>query len=1076
MVRMYPAIPTLQPNPTSGQPAKLDLKTLLDLYNELTGHGFRVVAKRRLAKHPVQSGWNNLKQADLKGSVQMELQSKASASGWCIITGHQSGNLVVVDLDFQELINNGHKPHDVYKEIQELSTTQYVLLTPTGGLHLYYRCVDKSVGSSTRVGYAGLDVRGDNGLVASLGGYNRYTTDAEKKGVVRNHEAPYQKLVDGRYDEVPVMSERLFQWLSGKISKTVDRKGAGANFGSDTMVANYVHTEEGNARLDAHFLEPIHKREAVVIECIDAIFEKWSDGLAYDEWRQVWMSAHHGAPTQRVLEALLQNENVYWKDAEDKRNFQRLWKNHRWKEGGNTVASLFWIARKAGWLRLTGYEIPENYVEHINVEYVTDWVNAQPELPRHALIESQTGTGKTRAIKAIWERIGKGKAVIFVPTIKLATELYYTLKNELKMPATLYRDENKGTAIELEEMKKAHILVTTLQTFATKLFASGVDMRTYDLVYVEEIDQLLAGFALGGGNKYMVSHVTENQARLGFTALADAYHQSGYVYGVDATMSQVSSSLAFQMTNDAVHIIRNDYIKPKAKVQFIGSINEAYQVAYDALRKGKRTVIVADKASRAKEAYDTMLKLSVVKEENAILMNRHTSAQRKVINFMKDVNKGAGEYKLVVYNSIMGSGVSISDVTPDVLVQVCEYLPPRNNLQMLNRYRNQSEVYVSMANSESLYAHTAEDILKEASQAVTIEAGLIRLPVTERGNTALIRDGLAAVAIADKQAQWRSPLTLYKSLLETDGRKISKNDVEMSGVMAHTLKKVREIQREQNKFIYANWHMARPVNEENPATTDMTDMEVALGTHHAMIAKSLRGNIPDVEDVETAEYISSVVRKLRKHGFALSEFMEQEKALNRAERFVLDGDKPLIAISTSISKIKAVSMLSLLYDDMREPITSTQVAHRAPRFIAELQKNKDLYNAVVSRPRERFEVQYDPDDIELSAIALARTLLRQIGLKQKKQRLRRKDASYQIWVNNMQEVEDFLGWRNADNPDYKLTYVFTDQLEGQLAERKDTKQLFADMTEEATAEVIRLVKENVDFTQAVEMVDSGLVM
>lgn len=1073
---MHPQIPQFKPNPNLGVPSKLDETTLIEYYNKLTSLGFQVVAKRRTAKFPVQANWQNLPRHELAGNMQLQLQSRSSVSGWCVVTGSKS-NLVVVDLDFQSIRDGGNDPTEVYKKIQELSPCSFVISTPTGGVHLYYTPIpDKKIRNRTDAGYKGIDVRGDGGQVVSLGGFNRYEDNHESKGVPYGHEGTYEMLPDGIYDKLPQMSEELYAFLYAGDKEEVNTSTA---FSGDAMVFNYRHTEEGNKRIEDHFSEPLAKREQVVIECIEVIFNKWKY-LSNDEWTQVWMSAFHGAPTQAVLETII--EKAHWKDgATGIRNFRKRWNTHQWQDDGYTVASLFWIARKAGWLRTTSYEIPERYIEYFNKQYVSDWVDEQPELPKHLLIESQTGSGKTRAFKTIWLRLGKPKTVIFVPTIKLATELYYTLTNELDLPATLYRDDDAGKTIAVELMKDATILVTTLQTFATKLYDSGVDIRTYGLVYVEEIDQLISGFALGGGGASKLgynSHVSDKQATLGFKVLQDAYAMAGHVYGVDATMSQVSSSLAFQMTNQTVKIIRNTYVHKKAHVKFLQEVNQAYQIAYEALGKGEKVVIIADKASKANEAYEAMIALGCVKPEEAIVINRYTAGKKRVIKFMQDVNAGAEAYRLVVYNSIMGSGVSITKVVPDTIVQICEYLPPRNNLQMLNRYRKQSKVYVYMAKSEKLYVNTAKDILNRAREFVDIEAGLVRLPAIDRSKIAKTRDSLASISIADKQAQWRAPYIMYQHLLEQDGRTYTATDVILEGDLKHTIKDVRKIQKEKAKYINANWHTVRPVTQDEPATADMTDMEVALGLQHGKIYKVLKGNVPQVMTTEQAEYISEVVKTLKSHGYALSEFMEQGKALNRSERFLLNSDKPFTSLNGSVAKITAVSMLSLLYQDMRQSITDVELAHVAPKFVDEIRLNKQLYNSVVGRTREHFEAIYDPEDIPNTAIKLAKTLLRQIGLKQKKRRVRKSGIAYQIEIDNIGMVEDFLAWRNAESPDFKITYMFTTKtIEDELDKRKSSDEIFADMSDSDVERVLHMIKEErCAFEYAVNTVYSGVLM
>jgi len=360
---------------------------------------------------------------------------------------------------------------------------------------------------------------------------------------------------------------------------------------------------------------------------------------------------------------------------------------------------------------------------------------------------------------------------------------------------------------------------------------------------------------------------------------------------------------------------------------------------------------------------------------------------------------------------------------------------------------------------------------------VEIEAGLINLPITARTDTAVIRDSLATISIADEQAQRRSPVMMYQSLLEGDGRRIANDDIMMSGVMEHTIKKVRALQKEKNTFIAANWYTVRAIDEENPPSSDMSDMEVALGLQHGTIKRALRGKIPDIE-VFDPTYISTVVHSLRKYSYSITEFMAQDKALSRAERFVLDGDKPLISVSSNMTQVKAISMLSVLYKDMRIPVPQDDVESHANEFVELVKENSDLFDALTNRSRDKFEMLYDPTDIEGTAITFAKRLLKRLGMKQKKSRVRKAGVDYELKISNLKEIEDFMKWRNHSDPDFELTYSFDGgKMEGKMAERIQSAEAFRQLTAKQQKQVTQMiVNDGHSFARAVENVAEGLVM
>lgn len=1056
----YPQ-PISRVSPTS-EGAKNPIPQQLKDYNLLKKLGFAVMAKKRTGKMPVDR-WTA---PDLRAETQLDIQMQDNASGWIVLTGARSNRLYVVDIDPAEVKRGGNNPEDVYHQIQALSQTQFVLATPANGVHLYYRIPEHMELLRNRAGVIkGVDTRGEGGLVVSLGGYNRYVGDkATDKGVADGHEAPYRFVDGGVYDAVPEMSEALYEFVSKKTEKKKRD-----SFNNDEMLHNYARTESGSERVSAHLRRSQVEQEAVVIECLSVIFDKFGQDLNNDEWTQVWMAAHHGSPTIKVRDYILSHPNVHWSDGDLGRDvFSKRWVAHQWQEDGYTIASLMWIARRAGWLTETGYEIPETRTQKINVKYITDWSKLQDSIPNRVLLQSQTGSGKTRHIVYLYERLGRPKTVIFVPTVKLATELSFSLQRE-GVPATLYLDETTKQHIGVTKMKEAKVLVTTLQTFATKIYSSGVPMSKYGLVYIEEIDQLLSGFSRGGGGLYS-SHVSEKEARAGFKALREAFVYSDYVWGVDATMSQLSLSLAEAMSPTYVSVIRNEYVHTKAPVTFLDDEESAYNVILRSLVANKKVVVVCDTMAKAHQVHELMELTKVLKKKKSLVITRRTSHTNEVVEFMQDVNKKAAEYDLLCYNSVMGSGVSITDFVPDVIVQIATYLTPRNNLQMLNRYRKQNEVYCYYRTGENLYSGKVRELLEEFRSRVDVESRLIKIPQVARSKDADLRAELATTAVADEQLQNRSPMQFYKGLLERDGRIIRDGQENVSGILAYSMEKVKELKAQRKEHIRSNWRKVRPITNDDPPDPEMTSLEVALGMTHGHIQKTLRGNIPEVSD----EYIYDVVKNIGSHGFVLTEFMVQSSAMSRAERYLIDTDKAISAIQNNVSIIKLVSLLKLLYGDMTAKLTPELLESNYRLFIASLIDNKEVYDAVIVRAREKFDEIYDMQDEMKSAVAFAKIILRQIGLKQKSERLDRQGGQEQryYYIANLAEATDFLLWRNHDDPEFTMDYTFsTKTIDDVVEKRRDVSSIFRDMDADQQTRVLAYVThEEVSFDVAVKYV------
>lgn len=535
----YPNYPRLKPHILPfGEYPKLDITRLMQIYDELTAVGLYVIPKRRTDKIPVRDYWrtDNPKIAT-RESVQQD-QKSADVSGWCVATGERSNRVVVLDFDTHDIEQQGIDPWVMYMWVQGTSETGFVLASPAGGIHLYYRIPDHldMIGNDSPP-VKGIDLRGHGGQVVTMGGFNRYDDTASKskasdKGVPSGHCATYEKLPDGEYDSIPEMSQELYDWLTSLKKSKIEAKSSDGE--------HYAKTVQGLARVTEHNKQPISDRERVVIECLSYILGDW-ENKGYDEWSQMWMASHHGSDgSSRIRDYILEHPNVMWSDgARGRQHFRETWDKHESKEDGYTVASLFYLARNQGWLTQTGYEISDRLTEKINVRYVSEWFETLTDYPKRLLMISQTGSGKTFGFSQLWRDLGQPKSVIFVPSIRLATELAQTLKNEHGLPVTLYIDNETGKRKQAIEMVDAKILVTTLQSFATKIYEAGVPMKRYGLVYFEECNQMFEQFARGGGGLYS-SHVSEKEARKGYAVIREAFTDSEYVWGVDATMSRVS--------------------------------------------------------------------------------------------------------------------------------------------------------------------------------------------------------------------------------------------------------------------------------------------------------------------------------------------------------------------------------------------------------------------------------------------------------------------------------------------------------------------------------------------------------
>ena len=988
-----------------------------------------------------------------------------------------NGRLAVLDLD---PAGDHLAAETTYNEIQRLSPTGFVITTPSNGLHLYYRLPEgvEPLKPTTRVHWQNLDIRAKNSLIGLPGSFQQYTEKADKKGVHYGHVGYYRRLVDvegANYSQIPTMSMELYTLLWK--AQNPDRPQ-----GSTAQAGSYEASAAALARIEAHLARPIEEQEKLTLELLEWVLKDW-ENETYDKWLQMWMAAYHASSGSHVIRDYIASSDKLWhgRPQSEVRNFISAWDSHDPKPDGYTVASLMFMARAAGWLATTGMEIPSGLVEHIDVRYISDWTRTLQTIPSRVLLQSQTGSGKTYNIRYLYDALGKPKTVIFVPSIKLAMELAATLRNEQSLPATLYIDPQSGRTKEAEVLKNADILVTTLQTFAMKVWKTGTGMAEYGLVYFEESDQLFQQFAKGGGRSIYASHVSDEEARVGFAVIRDAFLNAGNVWCVDATMTQVTYQIADATRGkNELRVVKNTQVSSKSEVQFLRTKGEAYQVLLRALLANRSVVVVADTAQVAKEAVETMEKLGALKDKKYVLITSHTERSREVHKFMADVNGLAPSYDLVAYNSVMASGVSITSTTPDVIVQFSHYLTPRVNLQLLNRYRKQSEVYCYYAEGENLYTADAKTLLSEAYRRAGIEAMLINIPLAERTVDASLRSRIAAMSVGDEYMQRRSAKEFYSSLLEGDGRTVRPADpFPVSGAIAHAAKRVRELQQEERDYLRNSWPETRPINRENPADPEMTDIQVAQGEIHARILKLLGGNVPDEDPAE----IYDTVFAFAPTSAALTSFLSQGKALRQAEVYLADEGRAITTLVNNVTLIKVLANLHHLFKDVTDTITTSDVVPKADAFMAAMVGSQSEYDAVINRQNQKFKEVYDRSDNNSDrSIDFAKILLARIGLRLRVERGSRSGGKTE-WIAKISNAESalkYVSWLSkslgTEGSTYPQIPFGSAGINQSIQQRQRHMEIFRGMSPQQQAQVMKVLNDEktTDFQTAVETVLDGM--
>lgn len=947
--------------------------------------------------------------------------------------------IVVLDLDTADL----KKHTDVqalYDRIQAMSLTRFVIYTPAGGVHLFYRLEEGQEapnGIHPRPEYPGLDLRSPaiEVGIATYGGDATYPK-GEKKGVPDGFVGYYRLAPYGEYDAIPPISDQLLEWLKA---------------GDKVILPESTTDDDASVTNNAFSRLPADQQARVVQEALGVVLSKWTADHNYEQWTRMWMAAHAASNgDEAVLRMIMDHGNVRWSDGiRGKTKFLKSWRTHETKRGGVTAATLFYMAAEAGWMQQSKADIVDFDVR-INVKHVSEWIEAAEELPHHVLLTSQTGSGKTYGLKALWTKLGEPRTVIFVPSIKLAVDMASTLRDDLGLPAVAYRDEDTLEQLPVEELVKAKVLVTTLQTFSRRVYAEGhQQMAGYGLVYIEECDQLLQQFSKALGDN--ASHVTQEQADLGFKVLRDAFAETPYVWGVDATMTMVSINCFAALSADAKTVL-NEYLTEKPTVHFLDSRMGAYGLIYQSLISGKSVVVPCDTKNEAESVADAMQRLGAVSEDDVLAVTASTGeTDERVTRFAKNANEEAPKYRLLTYNSAMASGVSVTSFTPDVIVQmVSGYLTPRTNLQILNRYRKQGDVYCYYnGKKELVLLEKTEQVLDSAKERAQVEADQLLLPLADRSDLAKLRDTLRALSMLDEAAQRRAPQWFYRRLLNQDGREVSQpQHGNVISRVEDAVEKTREERATRRERLAAGWRDVPPEHDRRKMPKNYTPDQVRMSLTHQWIKDTLNDNVP--YNVP-AEHVYEVVKRLHKKIGALTSFVFQHKMVRDMERSLANRERAYLSMSAGVSRTVLAAMLRYLFETPEETLTYDILKGRAMPFIRVIEENKRLYAAVVRNPEKSMKTLREKNESDQTyAVALAKAISSSVGLKIGK----KKDEGY--YIANLREVLDFLSWKYMGE---KIDLQFTKAtVEQQQQYRREVQHLYKDLEgDELDAFLSRLV-------------------
>jgi hypothetical protein len=512
-------------------------------------------------------------------------------------------------------------------------------------------------------------------------------------------------------------------------------------------------------------------------------------------------------------------------------------------------------------------------------------------------------------------------------------------------------------------------------------------MSSYTFVCIDESDELISSFVLAetGTTLGFSSHVRKHESQWGLYALQQIYNHVKYVYMLDGTATKVSQQLAnsFLILDQPVQVYHNTWQRVKAPIYMLNSVYEARKLALDAVKKGLKTVIAVDTKEEARLLYEYILEFDLALETDIIMITGDTHNSNDVRAFFTDVEQGAHDKQVVIYNSAMGSGVSIVETCPAVFVQICKHLSPRKNLQLLNRYRQQSVVYCYTQQGENLYHTSVDDRLKTVNIVIDNEKLLTGLDYETRSYIADVTTDLARLSVIDEYEQRRSYRDFYIGLLKKDGREVHEPliDTVIGDDFKQNFSKARALIDAQKEQVLTGWRSIEPINRDNRPPDDITLLDYARGILHTQINNFIPENENlDIDDYELAKLVTTYSKNVR----FIERYLQLSKALTSSIRNSKNDRDAITTFKVYMSRLEAISQVGLI---MESSDSSKNLVDIVPdSFLHELDRRKYTYNLIAKRQDRSYEYiikKFEHDKIN-AALSISKMLLKPFGLKLKR--------------------------------------------------------------------------------------------
>ena len=298
-------------------------------------------------------------------------------------------------------------------------------------------------------------------------------------------------------------------------------------------------------------------------------------------------------------------------------------------------------------------------------------------------LKSAMGTGKTQSVETMlngfFDKHGKDSRVItFSLRQAYANDVSHNAYKNLNF--TNYLDAIRDE-IDLTSVNR---LIMSLESFH-KLYDDRIKM--YDVVILDECESTLVQFF----------SATVKSNRECFDGFVDLLKYAKKIICLDADLS-INRSIKFLKTIAPVRIFRNTYKPPKRTYEFVNDYNRYSDQIIEDIKANNSVCIVSIDRAHGMHIRDSLWAAFPKMKDNNEIVFIHGDCDRRLKNELTNVNTNWTNYRVLIYNTVIGQGVDyniIDHFKKVYAIVVGGICTQREFFQMIGRIRNPIETDVT---------------------------------------------------------------------------------------------------------------------------------------------------------------------------------------------------------------------------------------------------------------------------------------------------------------------------------------------------------------------------------------------